>query len=221
MTVLREDNHVLVVSKPAGLPSQGGKDIDVHLVSLIERYRKASEGKPGQAYVGLVHRLDRNVSGVMVLAKTSKAAARLAAAFRDRPPELRKIYLAWVNGCPKERGGELVHKLTRSRSITRESPDGRETSLAWRLVGAGPQHARLEVSLHTGMSHQIRAQLSLYGYPIVGDTKYGGPRNRRTALHAFRLVIPHPSRDGVIDVAAPIPNELKSMDRSLRIQPRA
>lgn len=220
--ILREDNHVLFVAKPAGLPSQGGKGIDVHLVSLIEDYRRVAEGKPGRAYVGLVHRLDRNVSGVMVLAKTSKAARRLATAFRDRPEGMRKVYLAWVEGSPEDSDRTaLVHRLSRSRSVTREDPGGREARLAYRVVGRGERHAKLEVQLETGFAHQIRAQLSLAGLPIVGDRKYGGPRSKRTALHALRLVVPHPVRDGFLDVAAPVPPDLKQLDRILRIGPSA
>lgn len=223
--VLLEDNHLLVVSKPAGLASQGGKGIDEHLVSLVDAYRREAESKPGRAYVGLVHRLDRNVSGVLVLAKTSKAASRLAEHFRERAEGLGKVYTAWVDGRVEADEGVLVDRLIRVARVTRRAPDGdedaREARLAWRIDGRGPRASRLRIELETGLPHQIRAQLSDYGHPLVGDVKYGGSQAARPALHASRLVFPHPVGDVVVDVTAPLPPDLRRLDRRLRIDPPA
>jgi len=216
VVVLHEDNHLLVVSKPAGLASQGGPGIDEHLVSLLERYRREAERKPGRAYVGLVHRLDRNVSGVLVVARTSKAAGRLSALFRERTTALRKIYVAYVHGRVAEREGTLVHRLVREGLVTREAapddPRGREARLAWTLEARGEDVSRLRVELETGLPHQIRAQLAIWGHPIVGDAKYGGSGFPRPALHAARLVFPHPVGGAEIDVEAPLPDDLRRLD---------
>ena len=221
--VLLEDNHLLVVSKRAGLASQGGDGIDVHLVSLIEAYRREAEGKPGRAFVGLVHRLDRNVSGVLVLAKTSKAASRLTDRFRQRDAGLRKIYTAWVDGRVAAEEAELVDRLIRDQKVTRRAGSGddgaREARLVFRVEGRGPLTSRLRIELGTGITHQIRAQLSLYGHPLVGDAKYGGSQGVRPALHASRLVFPHPVGGDVVDVSAPIPKQLRRLDTRKHVEP--
>ena len=223
--VLLEDNHLLVVSKPAGLASQGGDGIDVHLVTHIDAYRREAEGKPGRAFVGLVHRLDRNVSGVLVLAKTSKAASRLTERFRSRDEGLQKIYTAWVDGRVKADEDVLVDRLIRDAKVTRRAGSGddgaREATLAWRVEGRGPRTSRLRIELGTGITHQIRAQLSLYGHPLVGDAKYGGSQGKRPALHAARLVFPHPVGGARVEVWAPLPRQLKRLDRKKQIEPPA
>lgn len=221
--ILLEDNHLLVVSKPAGLPSQGGDGIDVHVVSLIEAYRQEAEGKPGRAFVGLVHRLDRNVSGVLLLAKTSKAASRLSEKFRARDEGLVKVYTAWVDGRVAADEGELVDRLIRDAKTTRRAASGddgaREARLRFRVEGRGPRTSRLHIELGTGITHQIRAQLSLYGHPLAGDAKYGGSQGIRPALHASRLVFPHPVGGAEVDVAAPLPRQLKRLDRKKEMVP--
>lgn len=221
--LLHEDNHLLAVRKPSGLPSQGGAGIDEDLASLLERYRRRAESKPGRAYVGLVHRLDRNVGGVMVVAKTSKAAKRLSAAFRDRHPAVAKTYLAWVGGRPEPAEADLVHHLRRRTRVTRETfaddPEGREARLSYRVTGRGRRATRLEVDLHTGLAHQIRAQLSIAGHPILGDVKYGGRPGRHLALFARRLEIPHPVGSEAIGFTAPLPDTLRKLDRALGIRP--
>ena len=222
--VLFEDNHLLVVSKPAGLASQGGDGIDVHLVTLIDAYRQEAEGKPGRAFVGLVHRLDRNVSGVLVLAKTSKAASRLTERFRSRDADLKKIYVAWVDGRVEADEAELVDRLIRDGKVTRRAgsgDDAREARLAFRVEGRGPRTSRLRIELGTGITHQIRAQLALYGHPLVGDAKYGGSQGLRPALHASRLVFPHPVGGPDVDVSAPLPRQLRRLDRKKQVEPPA
>jgi 23S rRNA pseudouridine1911/1915/1917 synthase len=223
VAVLHEDNHVLGVSKPAGLLAQGGPKGVLSLVDLVEAYRRETEGKPGRAYVGLVHRLDRNVSGALVIAKTSKAASRLSEAFRERSPGLRKTYLAWVEGVPLEPRGVLEHRLTRAARVTREADEGDEDARPARLVyeveGWGPNVARLRIDLETGVSHQIRAQLAAAGHPILGDEKYGGPRGDRPALHALRLAFPHPVGGRPVELVAPVPEDLVLLDRALGLRP--
>jgi 23S rRNA pseudouridine1911/1915/1917 synthase len=221
VTILHEDNHVLGISKPAGLLSQAGPKDATALPEILAAYRREREGKEGRAYVGLVHRLDRNVSGAMVVAKTSKAAGRLARAFRARAAGLRKVYLAWVAGRPVGTAGEIVSRLGRAGGVTREEEGegGREGRLAWTLEGTGRGSSRLRIELSTGLPHQIRAQLAAAGHPLVGDRKYGGPDGPRPALHALRLVVPHPVLETPVDLVAAVPSDLLELDRALRIAP--
>ena len=216
--VLFEDNHVLCVSKPAGLLSQGGPRGEASLPDLVAAYRREAEGKAGRAFVGLVHRLDRNVSGALVLAKTTKAASRLAATFRGREG-LVKSYLAWVGGVPEPRAGALVDRLARAGGMTHVDAGGREARLGYVVEGTGPDSARVRVDLETGVTHQIRAQFASAGHPLVGDAKYGGRKGARPALHARRLAFPHPVGGAVVDVVAPVPEDLVALDRALRIRP--
>jgi 23S rRNA pseudouridine1911/1915/1917 synthase len=229
IAVLHEDAHVLGLSKPAGLLSQPGPEGQESLVEVVDRYRREAEAKPGAAYVGLVHRLDRGVSGAMAVAKTSKAAARLSAAFRAREG-VEKTYLAWVWGAPPDEG-DLSSRLVRARGgrVTRDAaeddPGAREARLSFRAEARGRGVARLRVRLGTGVTHQIRAQLSGAGFPIVGDGKYGGrlhPRlpPRRVALHALSLRLPHPiaGRPAVL-LEAPVPDDLLRLDAALRCTP--
>ena len=223
VVVLYEDNHLLGISKPAGIVAQGGPDGTVPLTDLLDRYRQRAEGKPGKAYVGLVHRLDRNVSGAMVVAKTSKAAARLSEAFRDRVEELEKTYLAWVERIPREAEVELVHRLRREKGITliaAEGDDDAKTArLRYRVVGRGDHCARLEIALRTGLPHQIRVQLAHVGHPIWGDVKYGGTPWGRLGLHALRLVVPHPIGGELVALGAPVPKELGELDERRKVEP--
>lgn len=225
--VLLEDNHLLVVGKPAGLLSQGDGSEDRSLVDLLAAYRSQAEGKQGAGYVGLVHRLDRNVSGVVITAKTSKAAARLAAALRERDVRLVKEYLAWVRGVPDSASGTLEGRLARegrtTRVLAQEEDDeaGAPARLAWTRQAAGPEAARLLVRLETGVTHQIRAQLADAGHPLLGDVKYGGPPGPRIALHALRVEFPHPVGGAPVVVAAPVPKELLALERRLGIEPPA
>lgn len=215
--VLREDNHILVISKPAGLLSQGGPSGDVALPELVDAYRRDREAKAGRAYVGLVHRLDRNVSGVMVLAKTSKAAARLSAAFRDRN-DVEKIYLAWVSGHPSPEAATLESRLVRDDRKTSSGEDGKIARLRYEVVGRGPDASRLTVTLETGRTHQIRAQLSEAGHPLIGDAKYGGRPGPRPALHAWRLAFRHPVTKERVETEAPLPEDLRRIETSLRMR---
>ncbi len=222
-TVLYEDNHLIGLSKAAGLLSQGGPPGVESLDELLDDYRREAEGKPGKAYIGLVHRLDRNVSGAMVVARTSKAAARLSKAFHDRSPDLKKTYLAWVERIPEQDHVELVHRLRREGGVTLIAADGdddgRVARLTYDVVARGNKSARLEIALGTGLPHQIRCQLAFVGHPILGDLKYGGEPAKRPALHALRLEFPHPVGGETVTLQAPVPKDLEKIDTRRHMQP--
>jgi 23S rRNA pseudouridine1911/1915/1917 synthase len=213
LTVIYEDNHLLAIAKPAGLLSQGDRSGDVCAVDLVRAYLKERYGKPGQVYVGLVHRLDRNASGVLLLARTSKAAARLAAAFRD--DRVHKLYLAVCAGRPEPPGGELVHWLAASGdrqgvtvARTAPFPDAREARLNCRVLESAGGFSLVEVRPVTGRRHQIRAQLALAGHPLLGDVKYGSAwrlPDHRVALHARSLTVAHPVGGGELTLECALP----------------
>ena len=206
--IIYEDNHLLIVQKPPGFLSQPDGGSRPNLLNWAEKY--LARNKPGRAYVGLVHRLDRSVGGVMALAKTSKAAARLSGQFRDRSCE--KIYLALVTGpVPGAGAGEwagarLDDNLIRAGSLTRVAgpeEEGKICSLLWRMRAVsrnahpGTDLALLQINLLTGFKHQIRAQLTGLGCPVVGDLKYGSPLSGpgpAIGLWAEALAIDHPTK---------------------------
>ena len=206
LDVLYCDNHLLVVRKPAGILVQPDKTNDVTLLDLAKSYLKARFAKPGNVYVTAVHRLDRPVSGVVVLARTSKAAARLSAQFRDG--EVRKIYWAIVEGtAPKE--GELSDRLVRNgqRSRVTKQAEGKLANLSYRRLRLLKGQSALEVMLKSGRHHQIRVQLAAMGHPIVGDLRYGSTQqfpNRSIALHARSVAITHPTRDEPLEFEADV-----------------
>jgi len=213
LDVLYEDNHLLVVCKPSGLLAQGDASGHPALTDLAKAYLKEAYAKPGNVYLGLVHRLDRPVSGVMVLARTSKAAARLSAQFRERT--VRKRYLAVVSGRPGADTGELAHHMGARADADGRTPladapfaGSREARLRWRLVGDAQAGAVLLVEPVTGRRHQIRAQLAAAGWPVAGDRKYGAPAalpDRAIALHAWRLELKHPVGGSPLTFTAPPP----------------
>lgn len=212
MKVVYEDNHLVVVIKPAGVPSQPDRSRDPSALDWVKGYIKRRYDKPGEAFAGLVHRLDRPVSGVMVFARTSKAASRLFAQFRDR--KVDKTYLAVVEGDPPGPEGRAVHHLRKdSRTHTAQvvaagAPGALEARLVYRLVHREAGNSLLEVRLETGRHHQIRAQLAALGTPVVGDSRYGSGRSlegRVIALHAVRLGLTHPVRREPMEFYAPPP----------------
>ncbi|HHO52243.1 MAG TPA: RNA pseudouridine synthase [Deltaproteobacteria bacterium] len=223
--ILLEDNHLIGLSKPSGLLSQGGPPGQIHLVELLEAYRRLAEGKPGRAYVGLVHRLDRNVSGAMIVAKTSKAARRLSEQLRRRVG-VAKIYLGWVSGHPPD-AATLTHALIRSERdrLTREArpgePGAQPSQLSFVCEARGVGVGRLRITLGTGRTHQIRAQLAIAGHPLLGDPKYGGGEAPRLALHAHRLALTHPVGGVPVEVIAPLPPALAALERALGLAPAA
>jgi 23S rRNA pseudouridine1911/1915/1917 synthase len=216
LDVLFEDNHCLAVNKPAGLPSQPDETGSDSLVDLVARYLKERYGKPGNVYVGLLHRLDRPTSGVVLLAKTSKAAARLSAQFRVGT--IGKVYWAIVEGGPSESEGKWIARLRKDRRINRsriereEEVEGKEAEVAFRVLERWASATKLALQPRTGRSHQLRVQLAGRGLPIAGDAKYGATTRilaadgrARIALHARELSFNHPIRGEVIVVEAPVP----------------
>lgn len=211
LQILYEDNHLLGVYKPAGVLCQGDRTGDVTLFDQARSYLKTRYDKPGNVFLGIVHRLDRPVSGVMLFARTSKAASRLTAAFRERRVEKR--YLAVVEGVPEHDHGRiegLVERAhLRSRLVTDPTPRARHAQLEYRVLARAQGTALLEVIPHTGRHHQIRLQLSGEGWVVAGDLKYGAPMplaDKSIALHACRLVVPHPTRDETVAITAPPPS---------------
>lgn len=207
---LYEDNHVLVVHKPAGMLSQGDLSGDLDVLTAAKQIIKERDQKPGNVFLGLVHRLDRPVGGVMVTAKTSKGAARLSAQFRER--STTKIYWAVVQGRPELPEAELCHRLEKDSStrITKvvDGTRGKEARLRYRVLQSEPDRSLLEVQLITGLAHQIRAQLSAAGHPIAGDRKYGATLPYASgiiALYAKSICFSHPVTKEPVTVEAPLP----------------
>jgi 23S rRNA pseudouridine1911/1915/1917 synthase len=210
--VIFEDNHLLVIDKPAGLATMGTAHGTASLVRQAKLYLKRKYAKPGNVFLGVVSRLDRPVSGVVVLARTSKAAARLARQFRDRTPQKR--YLAAVEGSPAPTSGRLRDLLLRDdsahrvRVLANPVPGSQEGLLTYDVVDSQPSFSLVEIQLHTGRKHQIRAQLSARGWPIWGDRLYGSRHDFSPgiALHAWKLTIQHPTLGTELSFVAHLPH---------------
>ena len=212
MTVVYEDNHIIVVNKTASEIVQADKTGDTPLSETVKQYLKEKYQKPGNVFLGVTHRLDRPVSGLVIFAKTSKALTRLNEMFRAG--EVKKTYWAVVNNAPKESEGELVHFLVRnekqnkSYAYDKEVPNSKKAVLDYRLIGRSENYYLLEVDLKTGRHHQIRCQLAKMGCPIKGDLKYGSPRSNpdgSICLHARRVRFVHPVSKELIELKAPLP----------------
>lgn len=212
MTVVYEDNHLIVVNKSASEIVQGDKTGDQPLSEMVKAYLKEKYQKPGNVFVGVTHRLDRPVSGLVIFAKTSKALSRLNEMFRNG--EVKKTYWAIVKNEPKEHAGELTHfmvrneKQNKSYAYDREVSNSKKAVLDYRLIGHSLNYYLLEVDLKTGRHHQIRCQLAKMGSPIKGDLKYGFPRSNpdgSICLHARRVVFIHPTSKEKIELEAPLP----------------
>ncbi len=197
--VLFEDNHLLVIEKPAGLLSQGDASLGDSALEWGKRYIATRYNKPGAVFLGLVHRLDKPVSGVMLLARTSKAASRLSEAFRSRRTE--KTYRALVAPPPRQDLGTLKHLLVPASEgvpthiVDAEVPGSQIAVLHYKLLRTHRLGTEVEINLETGRKHQIRAQLAHIGSPILGDHRYGSRSPYipdKIALHAFRITFPHP-----------------------------
>ena len=215
MEVLYEDNHIIIVNKAASEIVQGDKSGDMPLSEMVKAYIKEKYNKPGAVFLGVVHRLDRPVSGVVVFARTSKALERLNAMFREGR-RIKKTYWAIVRQRPAEPEAELVHYLVRnekqnkSYAYASERSDAKRSVLSYRLLGSMENYHLLEVSLQTGRHHQIRCQLAKIGSPIKGDLKYGAERSNpdgSISLHARRIQFEHPVSKMQIDVVAPVPDD--------------
>lgn len=215
MTILYEDNHLVIVNKQAGEIVQGDKTGDTPLSDFVKDWLKEKYNKPGNVYLGVVHRLDRPVSGVVLFAKTSKALPRLNKMFAEHN-KVNKTYWAIVQNRPQEPQGTLTHWLTRqeknntARAYDREVPGSKKAVLDYELIASGDRYHLLEIHLHTGRHHQIRCQLAKIGCPIKGDLKYGAPRSNpdgSISLHARTLTLEHPVNHEIISVTAPVPDD--------------
>ncbi len=199
ISILYEDNHLLVVVKPPNLLSQGDATGDADLLTLLKEYIRETYAKPGDAYLGLVHRLDRPVGGVMVFAKTSKAARRLSEQIRDR--KFGRGYVAVVEGHPGRIAGRLrsfLLKDTKKNLVQAVGPDvpgAQEAVLDYKVLNMSKTLSLVRITLVTGRSHQIRVQMAEMGHPLVGDMRYGERTNQRQpiALWAERIVFAHPT----------------------------
>ena len=212
MTVVYEDNHIIIVNKTASEIVQGDKTGDTPLSETVKQYLKEKYNKPGNVFIGVTHRLDHPVSGLVVFARTSKALARLNDMFRKG--EVKKTYWALVKNTPKEPEGELTHYLVRNEKQNKsyaydtEKPGSKMAVLHYKTIAHSDNYCLLEVDLKTGRHHQIRCQLAKMGCPIKGDLKYGYPRSNpdgSICLHARRVHFIHPVSKEPIDVEAPVP----------------
>jgi 23S rRNA pseudouridine1911/1915/1917 synthase len=210
--VLFEDNHLIAVYKKPSDLSQSDKTGDVALDSEVKKYLADKYNKPGEVFLGLVHRLDRPVGGVMLFARTSKALERMNEIFRTR--DVRKTYLAVVNERPPEDEAVLTHYLKKNEKqnktyvYDKEVNGSKQSSLSYRLVGRSDRYFLLEVELHSGRHHQIRAQLAKIGCPVKGDLKYGYPRSNEDgsiSLFARRLEFIHPVKKEKVTITAHFP----------------
>lgn len=214
MQVIYEDNHIIIVSKLSGEIVQGDKTGDTPLSDTVKAYIKEKYAKPGAVFLGVVHRLDRPVWGLVVFARTSKALSRLNDMFRMG--EVHKTYWAIVQNRPAEDGGTLEHWLVRnelqnkSYAYDREKPGAKKAVLKYRLIGQSERYYLLEINLLTGRHHQIRCQLSAMGCPIKGDLKYGARRSNpdgSISLLARRVEFVHPVSKLPVVVEAPLPDD--------------
>lgn len=199
LNVIYEDNHIIVVEKMVNVPSQADKTGDLDMLTIIKQYLKEKYNKPGNVYLGLVHRLDRPVGGVMVFAKTSKAAARLSEQVRVK--EFKKKYLVVVNGKMENKKGVLEdyllknEKANMSKVVSKETKNAKYAALDYEVLKYNEEIdlSVLKINLHTGRHHQIRVQLSSRNHSIYGDQKYGGRgHGKQIALWAYELTIIHP-----------------------------
>lgn len=210
MEIIYEDNHIIVVNKEVGEIVQGDKTGDTPLSEIIKQYLKEKYNKPGNVFCGVVHRIDRPVSGLVIFAKTSKALERLNKMLRDG--DIHKTYWALVEGKPEKPEATLENYLVSDGRLNKtfisspENPQAKKSILSYKTIANGDRYTLLEVNLMTGRKHQIRAQLSAMGHPIKGDLKYGARRSNRDggiSLQAHRISFIHPVSKLPIDLEIP------------------
>lgn len=214
MTVIYEDNHIIIVSKESGEIVQGDKTGDTPLSETVKQYIKEAYAKPGNVFLGVVHRLDRPVSGLVLFARTSKALPRLNKMFAEG--DIHKTYWAIVANTPPQPEGTLVHWLVRnekqnkSYAYDHEVPNSKRAEFDYKVIRKSDRYCLVEVVLKTGRHHQIRCQLAKMGCPIKGDLKYGAKRSNADGsicLHSRRMEFVHPISKKEIVVEAPVPND--------------
>ena len=198
LKILYEDNHIIVVEKPVNIPSQADKTGDIDMLTIIKQYIKEKYQKPGEVYLGLVHRLDRPTGGVMVFAKTSKAASRLSEQVRDK--QIHKKYLCIVDGKMENPNGTMKDYLVKnektntSKVVSKDVKNAKEAILDYEVIKYDEETnlSVVKVNLHTGRHHQIRVQFSLFGHPLVGDLLYGNGKKHDLMLCCHKIIIKHP-----------------------------
>ena len=214
MEVIYEDNHLIAVNKNCHEIVQGDKTGDIPLSDMLTSWLKEKYNKPGNVFVGVAHRLDRPVTGIVLFTKTSKALSRINELFRFG--KIEKIYWAITKNCPAEPEGELKHWLIRnekqnkSAAFDTEKPNAQQAILYYRVVSKSDRYYLLEVELKTGRHHQIRCQLAKIGCPVKGDLKYGAERSNPDggiSLHARKLSFIHPVSQQPIEIIAPTPED--------------
>ncbi|ARV06485.1 RNA pseudouridine synthase [Polaribacter sp. SA4-10] len=215
LQVLFEDNHIVIVNKRSGDITQGDKTGDKPLSDVVKEYIKDKYNKPGDVFLGVVHRLDRPTSGIIIFARTTKALTRLNKMLRDKT--INKTYWAVVKNEPKKATDTLINflkknpKNNKSTVFYKETEGSKEAILHYKTIKKLDNYALLEIDLETGRHHQIRAQLSAIGSAIKGDLKYGFPRSNKDAsihLHARKIDFTHPVSKELIHIEAPVPNEV-------------
>ncbi|MFR2571731.1 MAG: RluA family pseudouridine synthase [Clostridia bacterium] len=199
LKIIYEDNHIIVVEKKPNIPSQSDKTGDIDMLTIVKQYIKEKYNKPGNVYLGLVHRLDRPVGGIMIFAKTSKAASRLSNQIREK--EFKKEYIAVVDGIFKKEKDTLIDYLYKderhnmSKVVNKDKKNAKKASLDYEVLKYNPikNLSLVKINLHTGRHHQIRVQLAHSGHSIFGDQKYGTRgQGKQIALWAYKLTINHP-----------------------------
>jgi 23S rRNA pseudouridine1911/1915/1917 synthase len=214
MRIIFEDNHLLVINKDAGVLVQGDKTGDTPLSDLAKAYVKEKYQKPGEVFMGVIHRIDRPVSGLVLMARTSKALERMNEQFKNRAIE--KKYLAVIRNRPAANAGNLVHWLIKNpetnvtKAYEKEVPNSMRSELNYKLIGELDGFYLLEVNPITGRPHQIRVQLASMNCPIVGDNKYGYPRGNKDksiCLHAYQVKFMHPVKKEEMQLFAALPQD--------------
>jgi 23S rRNA pseudouridine1911/1915/1917 synthase len=212
LNVIYEDNHLLVLNKPAGMLVHGDKTGDISYLSIAKDYIKKRYKKPGDVFMGTVHRLDRPVSGCLILARTSKALSRLNRMMQSR--EIDKTYLAIISAPPQEMSGKVEHflikdhKTNKVKVVKGHNKKGKKAMLSYQVIANADEYFLVEVKPATGRPHQIRVQLNALGIPIVGDGKYGSPlalSDRSIGLHCYKMSFIHPVKKEKMNFIAGIP----------------
>ncbi len=204
LDVIYEDNHIIVVVKPYNIPSQSDKTSDNDMLTIVKSYIKEKYNKPGNVYLGLVHRLDRPVGGVMVFAKTSKAASRLSESIRNKT--FNKTYLAVVNGIFENKKGSIENYLWKdealnmSKVVNKDKHAAKLAKLSYEVISEKNNLSLIKIDLETGRHHQIRVQFANLNHSLYGDQKYGnGPKNKQIALWAYKISFKHPIKDEIME----------------------
>jgi len=214
LEILFEDNHLIAVNKPNNILVQEDTTGDPSLEDMVKEYIREKYEKPGNVYLGVCHRIDRPVSGIVLFAKTSKALARLNKMFQTK--DVKKTYWAIVKNCPSEKKGDLVHYILRNSKINKsvahikEVPHSKKAELSYEVVKSSDNYHLIEIDLKTGRHHQIRAQFSKIGCSIKGDLKYGFDRSNPDggiSLHSRSISFEHPVTKEKVAIVAPAPNE--------------